>query len=175
MFRALTVTSVVIGTAVTRSEFPSLDTPVLSFFDTTKVKNIDPRKTGALFNYSSGESQLLAHIFRRAISHVCGTCSSRRLVERKARRLVGLDQGIGRAADRGGDAIQWPQVRLQVVALPARTAGAGSHGSVQCVEHPPRPPPTSHLPPPTSHLPLIHIPGPAESFRTSRYMNSSPS
>ena len=32
-----------------------------------------------------------------------------------------------------------------------------------------------HLPPPTSHLPLIHIPGPAESFRTSRYMNSSPS
>ena len=61
-----TVTSVVIGTAVTRGEFPSLDTPVLSFFDTTKVKNIDPRKTGALFNYSSGESQLLAHIFRRA-------------------------------------------------------------------------------------------------------------
>ncbi len=112
-----TVTSVVIGTAVTRGEFPSLDTPVLSFFDTTKVKNIDdrkrrmtirhlltmsggfdwnenlpyidPRNTGAVmegaydwvgytidrpmmrepgtqFNYSSGESQLLAHIFRRA-------------------------------------------------------------------------------------------------------------
>ncbi len=39
-----TVTSVVIGTAVTRGEFPSLDTPVLSFFDTTKVKNIDNRK-----------------------------------------------------------------------------------------------------------------------------------
>ena len=112
-----TVTSVVIGTAVTRGEFPSLDTPVLSFFDTTKVKNIDdrkrrmtirhlltmsggfdwnenlpyidPRNTGAVmeaaydwggyvislpmarepgtqFNYSSGESQLLALIFRRA-------------------------------------------------------------------------------------------------------------
>ena len=106
-----------IGTAVTRGEFPSLDTPVLSFFDTTKVKHIDDRKRrmtirhlltmsggfdwnenlpyidprntgavmeaaydwvgytidrpmarepGALFNYSSGESQLLAHIFRRA-------------------------------------------------------------------------------------------------------------
>lgn len=112
-----TVTSVVIGTAVTRGEFPSLDTPVLSFFDTTTVKNIDdrkrrmtirhlltmsggfdwneslpyidPRNTGGImeaaydwggyvislpmarepgtqFNYSSGESQLLAHIFFRA-------------------------------------------------------------------------------------------------------------
>ena len=39
-----TVTSVVIGTAVTRGEFPSLDTRVLSFYDTTKVKNIDERK-----------------------------------------------------------------------------------------------------------------------------------
>jgi CubicO group peptidase (beta-lactamase class C family) len=39
-----TVTSVVIGTAVTRGEFPSLDTPVLSFFDTTTVRNIDARK-----------------------------------------------------------------------------------------------------------------------------------
>jgi CubicO group peptidase (beta-lactamase class C family) len=39
-----TITSVVIGAAVTRGEFPSLDTPVLSFFDTTKVKNIDDRK-----------------------------------------------------------------------------------------------------------------------------------
>jgi CubicO group peptidase (beta-lactamase class C family) len=39
-----TITSVVIGTAVTRGEFPSLDTPVLSFFDTTKIQNIDDRK-----------------------------------------------------------------------------------------------------------------------------------
>ncbi len=112
-----TVTSVVIGTAVQRGEFPSLDTPVLSFFDTTRVKNIDDRKRrltirhlmnmsggfewnenlpyadprndasvmeasydwvsyaidkpmardpGAMFNYSSGETQLLAHIFQRA-------------------------------------------------------------------------------------------------------------
>lgn len=39
-----TVTSMIIGVAVTRKEFPFLDTPVLSFFDTTKVKNIDDRK-----------------------------------------------------------------------------------------------------------------------------------
>ena len=39
-----TVTSVVIGTAVTRGEFPSLDTPILTFYDTTKVANIDDRK-----------------------------------------------------------------------------------------------------------------------------------
>lgn len=39
-----TVTSVVIGTAVTRGEFPSVDTPVLSFYDTTQVRNIDDRK-----------------------------------------------------------------------------------------------------------------------------------
>jgi CubicO group peptidase (beta-lactamase class C family) len=39
-----TVTSVVIGTAVTRGEFPSIDTPVLSFYDTTQVRNIDDRK-----------------------------------------------------------------------------------------------------------------------------------
>ena len=39
-----TITSVVIGTAVTRGEFPSIDTPLLSFFDTTKVKNLDDRK-----------------------------------------------------------------------------------------------------------------------------------
>jgi CubicO group peptidase (beta-lactamase class C family) len=112
-----TITSVVIGTAVQRGEFPSLDTPVLSFFDTTKVKNIDDRKRrvklrhlltmtggfdwnenlpyvdprnsaigmeasydwitfaidfpmarepGAQFNYSSGETQLLSHIFWKA-------------------------------------------------------------------------------------------------------------
>jgi CubicO group peptidase (beta-lactamase class C family) len=39
-----TVTSAVIGTAVTRGEFPSLDTPILRYFDTTKVANIDDRK-----------------------------------------------------------------------------------------------------------------------------------
>lgn len=39
-----TVTSVVIGTAVARGEFPSLDTPVLSFFDASKVENVDARK-----------------------------------------------------------------------------------------------------------------------------------
>ncbi|HJU75396.1 MAG TPA: serine hydrolase [Gemmatimonadaceae bacterium] len=112
-----TITSVVIGTAVTRGDFPSLDTRVLSFFDTTKVKNIDDRKRritikhlltmtggfdwnenlpyvdpnnaavnmeasydwvqftidrpmarepGAQFNYSSGESELLAQIFFKA-------------------------------------------------------------------------------------------------------------
>jgi CubicO group peptidase (beta-lactamase class C family) len=112
-----TVTSVVVGTAVQRGDFPSLDTRVLSFFDTTKVKNIDDRKRrmtvrhlltmtggfdwnenlpyvdpnntaiamegsydwvqytidrpmvrepGRQFNYSSGESQLLAWIFWRA-------------------------------------------------------------------------------------------------------------
>jgi len=112
-----TVTSVVIGTAVTRGEFPSLDTPILTFYDTTKVANIDDRKRritirhlltmtggfdwnentsysdttnsasrmeashdwvgftinhpmarepGTRFNYSSGESELLADIFRKA-------------------------------------------------------------------------------------------------------------
>jgi CubicO group peptidase (beta-lactamase class C family) len=112
-----TITSIIIGVAVTRGEFPSIDTPVLRFFDTTAVRNIDDRKrrmtvrhlltmTGGLdwnenlpyidprnnavvmeashdwvdytinlpmgrepgtsFNYSSGETQLLAHIFRRA-------------------------------------------------------------------------------------------------------------
>jgi CubicO group peptidase (beta-lactamase class C family) len=112
-----TITSVVIGTAVTRGEFPSLDTPVLSFFDASKVANVDERKRrmtlrhlltmtagldwneglpyadprntavvmegsydwvklaidrpmseepGTRFNYNSGASQLLAHIFRRA-------------------------------------------------------------------------------------------------------------
>lgn len=112
-----TVASVIIGTAVTRGDFPSIDTPVLRFFDTTKVKNIDDRKRrmtvrhlltmtggfdwnenlpyidpkntasaleesadwvqftidrpmmrepGTQFNYSSGESALLAHVFRQA-------------------------------------------------------------------------------------------------------------
>lgn len=112
-----TITSIVLGAAVTRGEFPSIDTPVLSFFDTTKVANIDERKRrmtvrhlltmtsglewneslpyidprntavameasydwvkyaidqrmreepGARFDYNSGATQLLAHIFRRA-------------------------------------------------------------------------------------------------------------
>jgi CubicO group peptidase (beta-lactamase class C family) len=112
-----TVTSVVIGTAIARGDFPSIDTPVLRFFDTTKVQNIDDRKRrltvrhlltmtggfdwnenlpyidprnnavameashdwvnytinlpmarepGTEFNYSSGETELLAHIFHVA-------------------------------------------------------------------------------------------------------------
>jgi CubicO group peptidase (beta-lactamase class C family) len=112
-----TVTSAIIGTAILRGDFPGIDTPVLSFFDTTRVANIDDRKRrltirhlltmtggfdwnenlpyvdpnnaavameasydwvqftidrpmarepGTLFNYSSGESELLAHIFRQA-------------------------------------------------------------------------------------------------------------
>jgi len=39
-----TVTSVTIGVAMTRGEFPSLDRPVLDFFDVAKVKNVDDRK-----------------------------------------------------------------------------------------------------------------------------------
>ena len=39
-----TVTSVVIGIATMRHEFPSLDTPVLKFFDVAKVANVDDRK-----------------------------------------------------------------------------------------------------------------------------------
>ncbi|MES2305183.1 MAG: serine hydrolase [Gemmatimonadota bacterium] len=112
-----TVTSVIIGAAIARGDFPSIDTPVLNFFDTTHVANIDARKRrmtvkhlltmtggfdwnenlpyvdprntavvmegshdwiqyvidrpmarepGATWNYSSGESALLAHIFRQA-------------------------------------------------------------------------------------------------------------
>jgi CubicO group peptidase (beta-lactamase class C family) len=112
-----TVASAVIGVAVTRGEFPALDTPILRYWDTATVANLDDRKrritirhlltmtggfdwnesipysdprntAGALeaspdwvkftidrpmmrepgtqFNYSSGESALLAHIFFRA-------------------------------------------------------------------------------------------------------------
>jgi CubicO group peptidase (beta-lactamase class C family) len=39
-----TITSVIIGVATARNEFPDLSTPVLVFFDTTQVKNIDDRK-----------------------------------------------------------------------------------------------------------------------------------
>jgi CubicO group peptidase (beta-lactamase class C family) len=112
-----TITSVVIGVALKRGDFPSIDTPVLRFFDTTKVKQIDDRKRrltvrhlltmtggfdwnedlpyidpantavamegsydwvdytinrpmavepGSRWRYSSGETQLLSHIFRTA-------------------------------------------------------------------------------------------------------------
>lgn len=112
-----TVTSVVVGVAITRGEFPSLDTPVLTFFDTTKVAQIDDRKRrltvrhllsmtagidwnenlpyidprnsavvmegsydwvgyvinrpmsdepGTVWNYNSGATELVAHIFRQA-------------------------------------------------------------------------------------------------------------
>lgn len=39
-----TITSVIMGVAAARNEFPDLSTPVLHFFDTTQVKNIDDRK-----------------------------------------------------------------------------------------------------------------------------------
>jgi len=39
-----TITSVIIGVATARKEFPGITTPVLHFFDTTQVKNIDDRK-----------------------------------------------------------------------------------------------------------------------------------
>jgi len=39
-----TITSVIIGVATARKEFPDVSTTVLSFFDTTQVKNIDDRK-----------------------------------------------------------------------------------------------------------------------------------
>jgi hypothetical protein len=112
-----TITSIVFGVAITRGDFRApLDTPVLNWFDETKVLNIDDRKRrmtlrhvltmttgleweekvpyadkrsdsskmegmddwvayainkpmvsepGKDFNYSSGASQLLAHIFLR--------------------------------------------------------------------------------------------------------------
>jgi CubicO group peptidase (beta-lactamase class C family) len=112
-----TITSVVIGVATARKEFPALDTPVLKYFDPSTVRNLDDRKRrmtiqhlltmtagldwkedlpyadpnnsamlmeasfdwirftidrpmshepGAVFNYNSGATQLLAHIFRAA-------------------------------------------------------------------------------------------------------------
>jgi len=39
-----TITSIVIGIAITRKEFPDIDTPVLKFFDESKVAAIDDRK-----------------------------------------------------------------------------------------------------------------------------------
>jgi CubicO group peptidase (beta-lactamase class C family) len=112
-----TVTSVAIGVAITRGEFPAIDTPVLQFFPDGKVPNTDDRKRrmtirhlltmtagldwneelpysdpnnnctamealadwvtytigrpmsdepGARFNYNSGATMLLAHIFQKA-------------------------------------------------------------------------------------------------------------
>ncbi len=112
-----TVTSVIIGVATARGGFPDLSTPVLEFFDESKVANIDERKRrvsirhlltmtggfdwneelpyndpnnsaslmeasfdwvqfaidrkmarepGTVFNYNSGETQLLSYIFRVA-------------------------------------------------------------------------------------------------------------
>lgn len=39
-----TITSMVIGVAIANKDFPGLSTPMLQFFDTTAVKNIDDRK-----------------------------------------------------------------------------------------------------------------------------------
>ena len=113
-----TVTSVIIGAATARGEFPELSTPVLKFFDESKVANVDERKRrdhllqhlltmtggfdwdeglpyndpnntcsmmeasfdwvefaidrkmarepGTVFNYNSGETQLLSYIFHVA-------------------------------------------------------------------------------------------------------------
>jgi CubicO group peptidase (beta-lactamase class C family) len=112
-----TIASVIIGVAITRGDFPSIDTPVLSFFDASKVANVDDRKRkmtvrhlltmtagfdwneslpyadprnaatgmeasadwvkftidrpmaedpGTRWNYNSGASELLAHIFLKA-------------------------------------------------------------------------------------------------------------
>ncbi len=53
-----TITSVIIGVATARKEFPAVTTPVLNFFDTTQVKNIDERKRrmtiGHLLTMTSG-------------------------------------------------------------------------------------------------------------------------
>jgi CubicO group peptidase (beta-lactamase class C family) len=112
-----TITSIVIGVARTKKEFPDLDTPVMNFFDASKVSNVDDRKRrmtirhlltmsagidwneslpysdpnntgiqmeassdwveytinrpmahepGKVYHYSSGATQLLAHVFRVA-------------------------------------------------------------------------------------------------------------
>lgn len=112
-----TITSVIVGVAVSRGDFPSIDTPVLTWFDTLHVAHVDARKRrmtvrhllsmtagidwnenlpyvdpnnsavqmegsydwvaytinrpmaeepGARFNYSSGATELVAHIFRAA-------------------------------------------------------------------------------------------------------------
>src|SRR5947207_3130506 len=43
-FVTKTVTSVVIGVAIARKEFPDINTPVLKFFDASKITNVDERK-----------------------------------------------------------------------------------------------------------------------------------
>jgi CubicO group peptidase (beta-lactamase class C family) len=113
-----TITSIVIGVARLKGDFPDIDTPVLNFFDTSKVQNIDDRKRkmtirhlltmsagfdwnenlpyqdpkntgtqmeisndwvdytinrpmahepGSTFQYNSGASEILSHIFRVAV------------------------------------------------------------------------------------------------------------
>lgn len=112
-----TVTSVIIGVAMARGDFPSIDTPILKFFNGARIQKLDPRmrritirhlltmtagiewhedlpytdpknsadlmeashdwvdyainqpmaeEPGARFNYSSGASQILSHIFKQA-------------------------------------------------------------------------------------------------------------
>lgn len=39
-----TITSIIIGVARTRGEFPDIDTPVINFFDASKIANVDDRK-----------------------------------------------------------------------------------------------------------------------------------
>jgi CubicO group peptidase (beta-lactamase class C family) len=127
-----TVTSMVIGAAIARGEFPPLDTQVLSFFEADSVLRVDDRKRrmtiqhlltmtaglgwdesvpyahpmnttirmerlydwvmfainqpmseepGTRFNYNSGASQILSHIFHRA--------TGRDVEEYAARHLFG--------------------------------------------------------------------------------------
>ena len=53
-----TITSIVIGVAMSRKEFPDLNTPILKFFDAKQIKNVDPRKRKItikhLLNMTSG-------------------------------------------------------------------------------------------------------------------------
>ena len=46
-----TVTSVVIGAALARNEFPGIETPILKFFDESKVANVDERKRRILIRH----------------------------------------------------------------------------------------------------------------------------
>ncbi len=39
-----TITSIIVGVARTRGDFPDIDTPVMNFFDASKVANVDDRK-----------------------------------------------------------------------------------------------------------------------------------
>lgn len=113
-----TITSIVIGVARLKGDFPDIDTPVLNFFDAATIQNVDDRKRkmtirhlltmsagfdwnedlpyqdpkntgtqmemsgdwvaytinrpmahdpGSTFQYNSGASQILSHIFRVAV------------------------------------------------------------------------------------------------------------